>query len=355
MSLPQRRSSLTFVPAVLALVAFSRPAAGVGSEGRPAGPLADLYQRAVEAVLGIECVEETEGGDLHYFGTGVIIDPAGLVLTSITVVPEKSRDIRVYLRGGKTLPADFLSAVPDKEFSLIRIRDGRNLPFLALGDSSSVRVGHLSLTLGNAFRSIENDDQVALAVGMVSGRYTLNGTRSQARYVGPVLETTAAVNDGMDGGPLLNERGEVIGLLSLNFSTQRWLGTAVPINALKPLFGKFRPWYSDREQPGKNYIGLEVSSRFEDGEEGIIIDRVYEGGPARAAGLERGMRLLSIDAGKLHSVDEFRDRFEKALPGARLRLGVLDAKRSEAEISTDPAEGITGKTREITVPVWRRF
>lgn len=316
--------------------------------------LAEIYRSAAPAVVGIECRDATVSESHRYFGTGAIIDPGGLVLTSITVVPEKATNIRVFLRGGRTLPGSLLEAVPEKEFCLLRIDHEGEFPYLRLGDSTEVRVGQLGLTLGNAFHSIKTDDQVALAAGLVSGRYTLTNARPQAKYVGPIFETTAAVNDGMDGGPLVNSRGEIIGLLSLNFSTHRWLGTAIPINLLKPLLAQHQPWFSDRDQPTGSYIGIEVfessAGARSTARRSLQIARVYRGGPAATAGLEQGQVLLALNGEPLPSLAALREHLEKAPPGARLRFRVLSLAEGETQTVTSK-----GEIQEVTVSLWRRF
>ncbi len=365
------RALLVFALAscLAALSPLHAAGAGRGAKGR----VASVYARAAPAVVGIECSLRDERAIYRYFGTGAIIDPDGLVLTSISVVPEAATDIRVYLRGGHSWPAKLLKTVPEKEFALLRIDGGDDFPHLPLGDSDTVRVGQLGLTLGNAFQSIKNDDQVTLASGLVSGRYPLAETRSQAEYIGPVLETTAAVNDGMDGGPLLNGRGEIVGMLSLNFSTTRWLGTAIPINALKPLFGKYRRSFFDRGELMTAFIGVEVvETELADSTPALRVERVDDRGPARLAGLRGGQRIVAVDGEPVTSIEQFRKLLERATPGRRIRLRVASPNvdpRFRAGFTADlptpvstpvstpdptPDPAAAAET-EVSIEVWGRF
>ncbi len=334
-----------------------------------------LYDRAAPAVVGIRC---TSGKDL-YFGSGAIIDPAGLVLTSITVVPAGAKDIQIFVRGGASMSAEILKTVPEKEFSLLSLRakaDGgppdssqASFPYLKLGDSVEVQIGEFSFTLGNAFNSIDHDDQVSLASGIVSGSYTLTGFRAMAKYAGPILETSAAVNDGMDGGPLLNGRGEIIGILSLNFSTNRWLGTAVPIHLIKPLLNEHQARFSDRDQTLEVYLGLEVTEGGIAGPAGpsrrpLWISQVYRGSPARLAGLRDGHWLLAANGEPVAALAAFRALLEKVKPGSRVRLRVAPIPESggaapagngqqvEVQKEEEKAENLE---REIAIPAWGRF
>ena len=156
---------------------------------------ADVYARVAPAIVGLSCRLGTRG---RYFGTGVLIDPSGLILTSVTVVPPGARSIRVYLRGGREAAARLLLTDEARELALVEIHDVKRiarkkpLPHLKLGDSREVRLGDPVYTLGNSFQSIENDDQVSVASGIVSGFFRLKEKLSESTYVGNAVETTAA-------------------------------------------------------------------------------------------------------------------------------------------------------------------
>jgi len=321
------------------------------AEGRLTGPEA-IYAAVSPAVVGIESWSRPE--DPQAYGTGVIVHPQGLILTSITVAPPEATRFRVYLRGGRTADADRLRSVPAMELVLLRLllpagAPGRPFPFLPLGDSSGLQVGQAAYALGNAFHSISEDDQVSFFAGAISGGYVLTEARSESRYLGPAIETTAAVNDGMDGGPLVNSRGEVVGLLSLNFSRSRWLGVAIPVNVLKPFMLADVGCFSDRLERFPAYVGLELeqaalfapSVGLEGAEEGrrAVIARVDPGGPADRAGLEKGDRLSLLNGVPLQDVMEFRLRFMRMRPGERFKLGIERG----------------GERREVDVTLWGNY
>lgn len=278
------------------------------------------YERVSPAVVGITC---RVGGRESYIGTGTLIDPAGLILTSVTVVPEGASRIQVYMTGGKVIPAKSLLVEASKELSLLRLElpEGHApLPFLKLGDSSEVRIGDVALTLGNAFQSIEADDQVTLGEGLVSGLYHLRSTLSESKYAGPAIETSAHLNNGMDGGPLVDSSGDLIGVLCLNYSRSRWLGTAVPINELKPFIAAWRGWHSDRDEDLPAYAGVELE---EVGGAEVRVLRVYEGGPAAASGLTSGDRITKVGDKVVKSFAVVKEALKRARPGETLTLETL--------------------------------
>ncbi|HLU49124.1 MAG TPA: S1C family serine protease, partial [Planctomycetota bacterium] len=300
-----------------------------------------VYDRVVTAVVAITC--RTARGE--FFGSGVIIDPEGTVLTSTTVVPRGAARIRVYLRGGRVARARHVFDDSDHEISLIQIRDperyvpegASELPYLELGSSHALRLGDPIFTLGNAFHSIERDDQVTVAAGVLSGRFTLEETLSEATYQGEALEFTAALNNGMDGGPLVDGRLRVVGLLSLNFSRARWLGTAVPIDVLKPLIAAQRDRFDDRfladtTEPSSS----RAIAGFELGELGrghVSVLSVREGGPAETAGLRSGDRVTEFAEKSVDSLDAIRSELRAREPGTKVRVRVLrDGETRDFEI-----------------------
>ncbi len=340
-----------------------------------------FYDRVSSAVVAITCRQ----GNVYHYGSGVLIDPSGLILTSATVVPRRALDLRIYLAGGRQSRGTVLFTSADEEVALVRLQKidrlvedvTAGLPHLKMGDSCAVRLGDPVFTLGNSFRSIETDDQVCLAAGVVSGLFRLDDNLSQSKYVGPAIETSAALNNGVDGGPLVNERGEIVGLLSLNYSRVRWLGTAVPINELKPLISRYRGWFDDRYVSMRNrtmrrkpngakpngakpngakpngakpngagprchrsYAGLELEEVS--GRE-IRVLRLDGKGPAFTAGLEVGDRITAFNSETLGSMEHFHRLFRHTQPADKVRLTVERDGNSR------------GAPREIELLLWGRY
>ncbi|MEK7447951.1 MAG: trypsin-like peptidase domain-containing protein, partial [Planctomycetota bacterium] len=112
-------------------------------------------------------------------------------------------------------------------------------PYLELGNSDQVSVGQTAYTFGDAMGSINADNQISVSAGLISGIYSLTRTGTyqleplSGRYNEVVIETTAAVNGGIDGGPLIAADKKIIGLVCFNYSRARWLGVAIPINKIK--------------------------------------------------------------------------------------------------------------------------
>lgn len=195
--------------------------------GLARGSLIDKAREAREAAVALTC----KGPNGGYFGTGTIIRSDGIILTSSTVIPPGASEIKVFLSAGKILDGHMVAVDTALELALVRL-DGGPFPAIPLGTSKTAQVGEPVFTLGNAFQNAQRDGSVSIGVGILSGRYDLAKSIGEATYQGEVLETDAPLNPGSDGGALVDANGALIGLLSLNFSPVRLLGTAVPIDNL---------------------------------------------------------------------------------------------------------------------------
>jgi len=199
----------------------------------------ERHKRMHEQVSPAVVAVEYRGGksSLTFYGTGVVVSPEGLVLTSSTVVPAGTRTVQIYFPDGKVVDARVLERDENTESCVMQVvqapGDTRKLAYLELSDSSKAEVGQLAYTAGNPFHTISRDGQVAWSVGTISGLYKINSADEQSKYRGPILETDAAVNPGSDGGPLIDGEGRLLGILSLCFCESRWLGTAVPVHLIK--------------------------------------------------------------------------------------------------------------------------
>jgi S1-C subfamily serine protease len=253
------------------------------SQASPA--VANIVTRTLEYDVFMEPVP-VEGA-----GSGFVIDPRGYILTNYHVV-QGAQNISVTLGDRSHYDAKFIGADERNDIALVKIDPkDRKLPALTMGDSDSLQVGQRVLAIGNPFGF-----QSTLTTGIVSALGRTVQT-SQTTVIDGAIQTDAAINQGNSGGPLLNSRGEVIGINSAIYTpsgTTAGIGFAIPISTARQIAedliteGRVRRATMGIEArvltPAvAEALRLPVS-------EGLLIERVNAGGPAERAGLRGGDR-----------------------------------------------------------------
>src|SRR5439155_3101601 len=163
-------------------------------------------------------------------GSGFIIDPDGSILTNNHVI-ERAERITVKLADGRTLRARVVGADPDTDVALIKVDGQTALPVARLGDSATLRMGEWVCAIGNPLGY-----EHSVTVGVVSSLGRKLFDRSLDNYI----QTDAAINFGNSGGPLINARGEVIGINAAISSRASSIGFAVPINGARSILAQLR-------------------------------------------------------------------------------------------------------------------
>ncbi|HKM91964.1 MAG TPA: trypsin-like peptidase domain-containing protein [Candidatus Acidoferrales bacterium] len=256
-----------------------------------------IYKQASPAVANI--ITRTVEYDFFFnavpvegAGSGFVIDPKGYILTNYHVVADAEK-IEVLLgdqRAQTRYAAKFIGADQRNDVALLKIDPkGAQLAALPLGDSSALQVGQKVLAIGNPFGF-----QSTLTTGVVSalGRTVQTG---QNTFIEDAIQTDASINRGNSGGPLLDTRGQVIGINSAIYSptgTAAGVGFAIPINLAKRIANDL----ITEGRVRRAVLGLEGTPLFEDlanylkfpVKQGLLIERVDAGGPAARAGLRGG-------------------------------------------------------------------
>ena len=183
------RGQFTLLPGIVILLLAAMPLA---AQVRPDKVHAELYKKVAPSVV---CVEA--GGES---GSGVIIDPAGTILTSTTACGRTEATATVIDKNNKQWLGHVMGRVPELELAVIKLdTKGETFPTLKLGNSDKVRTGQVTYVFGDSFDSIRHDGQPAISLGVLSGRYRVDKAQKGTSYVGTVLETSAAVNPNQDG------------------------------------------------------------------------------------------------------------------------------------------------------------
>ncbi len=250
-------------------------------------------------------------------GTGFIIDASGLILTNHHVVDGADR-IMVRLTDGRNLHATRVGSDPDTDIALIKVDSPRPLPFAALGDSDSLRVGEWVVAIGNPLAY-----EHTVTVGVVSfiGRKLFDS--SLDRYI----QTDAAINFGNSGGPLINARGEVIGINAAISSRAANIGFAVPINQARAILPQLR----DKGHVSRGYIGVSLRDVDPDVQrslglttsDGALVQDVTPGSPGARAGLRTYDLIVAVDGKAVSGNDQLIQLIATRQPGSVASLQIV--------------------------------
>ncbi|MBN2491932.1 MAG: PDZ domain-containing protein [Planctomycetes bacterium] len=317
----------------------------------PAAP-DDVFARVSPGVVALEVKSSRDGSytgkdwrqRYPFGGTAFFIDPDGHLLTAASLVEKAGRIVLTDV-AGRELSAGVVGISPAGGVALLRIvrRGDDPVTPLVLGSSGDVKVGDRAVSLGNPYGTIQRTGQVALSSGSVSGIYQVNG---HGAYRGEVLETDAAVNPGAFGGPLLDARGAVIGILLDAFSYNRWLGTALPIDQVKALLPRLRR----REEPGPGTIGIECEQRVIE-QHRARITRVAPDSPAEQAGLRRGDEIVEFGGAALEDYARFLDALHALPAGSSVDLVVLRPGEAPADANREASAPEPDSLVRVTLKV----
>ncbi len=259
-------------------------------------------------------------------GSGVILNEEGFVLTNNHVVADAT-DLQVTLASGGTYEAELMGTDEKTEVAVIRLKDPpAGLPAAVLGDSEDLHVGQWVLAIGHPF-----DLQHTVSAGIVSatGRSGFRGGDLREVEYQDWIQTDAAINPGNSGGPLVNLRGEVIGINTFIFSQaggNMGIGFAIPANMAKDVV----PDLMAGREVVRGYLGVffkdltaELAESFGyEGTSGALVNEVPEDSPADEAGIEAGDIIMEFEGHKIEDGNELRRRVAATGPGTRAKVKV---------------------------------
>lgn len=298
--------------------------------------LLDSYSRAVTAavervspsVVNVEVHQPAQGRtrsgeprERRGGGSGFVFTPDGLILTNSHVVHDATR-IEVTLADGRRAPAHTVGDDPATDLAVVRI-DASGLQAVALGDSQQLRPGQMAIAIGNPYGF-----QSTVTAGVISalGR----SLRSYSgRLIEDVIQTDAALNPGSSGGPLVDSRGQVIGVNTATILPAQGICFAIGINTAK--FVASRLLRDGRIR--RSYIGVSAQTvpihrrvvRFYGlaRDTGVVVVGTEDKSPARSAGLREGDVIVALDDKPVAGVDDLHRLLTDAQVGARCVLTLI--------------------------------
>ena len=271
-------------------------------------------------------------------GSGFIVSADGYVITNYHVIDD-AEAVQVIL-DGRNFEAEVKGTDPATDLALLKI-DGHDLPVLPLGDSDNLRVGDWVMAIGSP-QALTN----SVTVGVVSAKQRRINISDATSSFENFIQTDAAINFGNSGGPLVNLRGEVIGInTALSFGSEN-IGFAVPVNTLKQVLPQLR----EEGRVRRGYLGIgvneitpEAADAFGlDSTDGALVMEVRPGLPADKAGLRNGDIIVGADGKAIRSTRELIDYVSGKGPEATVELEVLrrgDRQRMQVKLAERPVDG----------------
>jgi serine protease Do len=241
-------------------------------------------------------------------GSGFIIDSRGYAFTNYHVVKDAER-IQVALADGKEYSAQLVGTAPTYDLALLKI-DGDEFRAVRLGNSDDLVVGEWAIAIGSPFGSYLADAQPTVTVGVISANHRdIRQDENSEQIFNDMIQTDAAINPGNSGGPLINSRGEVIGVNTIIFSSGTGanvgIGFAIPINRVRRVYEEIVEHGRVRDV----WVGMaavDITPQVQaalnlPAESGVLVQSIEEGGPAEKAGLKPGDQIIAINGVKLQN------------------------------------------------------
>jgi serine protease Do len=286
---------------------------------------------------------ETEEIPRQGGGSGFIVSQDGYILTNNHVV-EDADDIRVFLIDGRYFTAALVGTDPTTDVAVIKIEED-GLPFLSFGSSEDLRVGEWILAIGNpgfgGGAGAADDLDYTVTAGIVSAKgrplTLIQGELANdpefAENAGFAIEdyiqTDAVINRGNSGGPMVNIRGQVVGINSAIYSPSGFYagyGFAIPIDLASRVMEDLIEYGRVR----RAWLGVQISEIFLEDQEafnlpqvaGVLVQEVTDGGPAEGAGLEQGDVIYRVNGNLVRSPNSLQNLIAQESPGAEVNLEV---------------------------------
>lgn len=302
-------------------------------EVRYRDPWADLYEDPLFQQFFGRQRPQTYRQEIHGLGSGFIISPDGYIVTNDHVAGAASKII-VTMTDGKQFDAEVIGSDRTSDVALLKI-NGKNLPYLELGNSEDVIVGEWAIALGNPFGLFDINTKPTVTVGVVSNTGVDLQPQEDRIYRG-MIQTDAAISSGNSGGPLVNALGQVIGINSTIFSTSQsrmgagsiGIGFAIPINRARLIIDELKRdgkierdfWTGMRIQQIDARIAQYLKLKSTDG---VVVVELAPNSPASRAGIEVGDVITAINGQTVKTEDAAVLRIYDSRVGDKISVTIL--------------------------------
>ncbi len=250
-------------------------------------------------------------------GSGFIISPDGYIVTNNHVV-EKATEIKVVLIDGSEYDAKVVGTDKMTDIALIKINPNKSLPTVVLGDSDKLKIGEWVIAIGNPFGL-----SYTVTAGIVSGKGRFLNEGPYDNFI----QTDAAINPGNSGGPLVNMRGEVVGINTAIIPYAQGIGFAIPINLAKYVIDQIK----SKGYVSRGYLGIyiqEITAEMAKNlklpvNRGVIVTRVERNSPAEKAGLRVDDIIVEFNGKRIEHINDLTVAVSTTPPGSTVKIKVI--------------------------------
>jgi Do/DeqQ family serine protease len=255
-------------------------------------------------------------------GSGAIVDPGGYILTNYHVIKDAD-EIKVTTYDDKQYDAKVIGKDPKTDLAVVRIKSMRKFDALKMGDSENLRAGEWVIAAGSPFGL--NQTYTAGIISALRQDVSIENINYR-----DMIQTDASINRGNSGGPLVNLRGEAIGINTAIYAPTgvfSGVGFAIPINLAKKILEELM----EKGRVVRSWLGVEIydvdhaiMKNFGlDKPSGVLVNRVIENSSAQAGGLMRGDIICSIDGKAVKNSRELQERVSSSKPGTNVKMTVV--------------------------------
>ena len=298
--------------------------------------ITNILENTIKSVVGISKIKNSGSSiflnnstsDLG-LGTGMIISEDGYILTNWHVAGNKYSNCYITLENGNSYNGSVVWADSDLDLAIVKI-SASGLKSITLGDSDNIKIGEEAYAIGNP---IGIEFQRTVTSGIISGvnRTIKLEEEDKTSYMDDLIQTDATINPGNSGGPLINSKGEVVGINSVKITEAEGIGFAIPINIVKPVIQKF----ITEEKFEEAYLGIfaydkNIISYIDssiDFNSGIYVAQISTDGPSYGSGLKIGDIITKIDEITVNKMSELRKYIYTKNIGDEVNLTVLRNNR----------------------------
>lgn len=275
-------------------------------------------------------------------GSGFILDSEGYIVTNNHVI-ENADQIQVKLKNGNEYDAEIIGTDPNTDLALIKIESDKKLPALELGDSDAIKIGEWVVAIGNPF-GLEH----TVTAGIVSAKGRVIGAGPYDDFV----QTDASINPGNSGGPLLNMKGEVIGINTAIVAGGSGIGFAIPSSLAADIISQLK----QSGEVTRGWLGVGIQElndelrEYYNVDSGVLVSQVFAGDPADKAGMKPNDIIIEVNGQAVDSPRELSRTVAEIRPGQKAEIKFIrdgKTKTLNIELAKRQEDMIAGRTEGL--------